>query len=607
MADEDERHISQDGVFGPILLRSSTPPPSEKVSTFLRGMENVRRVSKPVSNYGSEFEHMPSANWESAQMSLMGGRPVTIPDDAQDIHDLNEELFNNGDSEMSYEGALNNNARANSRFEDQGDDNGEDIESVMQEHASVMQTPRQMPQQILSPGKAFRNGKLIDSSSSWGNKGPLPVNAPVPQQRQYTGGSVTQAPINHGPTPATPFIHIQPPTSGAPSRTGSRVALSDTGRSRNAAPPPRSQASEAEPSVPNDTASEADTVRGAPAQEFIVNERPSSRAPSRSGSQAPSRAQSRARSRAEPPAAVPQDPQRALSPTGGTERSRAHSQTPSKVPLPSSPSGGSHYIPLHMDGKSPSRAGSRAGGSIAGSARPSSPLRNGVQPMQPMPTGNSVASKQTSPSKARTQTATSVKSHQTGTTDRPPVRTIQVAAHTPSGKAKLTSQPPPGQSRATSRVSKRSGLSKEASRRDDYDDDYDVDTQMRSLVMHDNPSRDLVTEIDLTRTPRTSYTAFTNPSTLAHEVNASHFHDEELCILLHAADNPSTHDVVRKVLRKGVRDRVKRLGLDHERELALARKHHREGVHRRKALKATTVDGHSPDVRIFSPFRRLLI
>ena len=100
-------------------------------------------------------------------------------------------------------------------------------------------------------------------------------------------------------------------------------------------------------------------------------------------------------------------------------------------------------------------------------------------------------------------------------------------------------------------------------------DDWGVEDQMKSLVMHDNPSRDQVTEIDLTRTPRTSYTAFTTPSVLAGEVSASHFHDEELCILLHAADNPTTHDVVKKVLRKGVKDRVKKLGLDHQHEVCL--------------------------------------
>lgn len=192
--------------------------------------------------------------------------------------------------------------------------------------------------------------------------------------------------------------------------------------------------------------------------------------------------------------------------------------------------------------------------------------------------------------KTRSQSGMSAHSRRTTATNEPPTITVQV---TPTGQLDSTgvrprqsklSAPPPGagHSRSNSRVSKRSGLSKETSRRteNDDDDDDDYDNQNKSLVMHDyhghghghshNHSRghDVVTEIDLTRTPRTSYTAYTTPSVLAHEVNASHFHDEELCILLHAADNPATHDVVRQVLRRGVRERVKRLGLDHQREVS---------------------------------------
>lgn len=179
--------------------------------------------------------------------------------------------------------------------------------------------------------------------------------------------------------------------------------------------------------------------------------------------------------------------------------------------------------------------------------------------------------------KTRSQSAMSMHSHRTATTNDPPTVTVQVTPNGAlnstgprSGKTKLSAPPADaGHSRSGSRVSKRSGLSKETSRRTEDDDDDGYNSQMKSLVMHDNPSRDVVTEIDLTRTPRTSYTAFTTPSVLAHEVNASHFHDEELCILLHAADSPTTHDVVRKVLRKGVRDRVNRLGLDQQREVSL--------------------------------------
>lgn len=56
---------------------------------------------------------------------------------------------------------------------------------------------------------------------------------------------------------------------------------------------------------------------------------------------------------------------------------------------------------------------------------------------------------------------------------------------------------------------------------------------------------------------RTSYA----PSTLEPEVVNSHFHDMDLCILLHQMDDLSTHEVVKKALRKAVRQRVKKLGM----------------------------------------------
>ena len=70
------------------------------------------------------------------------------------------------------------------------------------------------------------------------------------------------------------------------------------------------------------------------------------------------------------------------------------------------------------------------------------------------------------------------------------------------------------------------------------------------------------------RTPRTSYSL--SPSQLAAEVNRSHFHDEDLCVLLHAADDPETPDAVRKALRKAVKGRVKKLGLESEDQVSFA-------------------------------------
>lgn len=71
--------------------------------------------------------------------------------------------------------------------------------------------------------------------------------------------------------------------------------------------------------------------------------------------------------------------------------------------------------------------------------------------------------------------------------------------------------------------------------------------------------------MDMIRTPRTSYSV--SPSALGAEVNKSQHHDEELCVLLHAADDPELPDVVRKAVRKAVRSRLKKLGVDDEEQV----------------------------------------
>jgi hypothetical protein len=65
------------------------------------------------------------------------------------------------------------------------------------------------------------------------------------------------------------------------------------------------------------------------------------------------------------------------------------------------------------------------------------------------------------------------------------------------------------------------------------------------------------------RTPRTSYAA-----TSALESNQfTHYHDMNLCILLHQLDDPSQHEVVKKAVRKAVKARVKQLGMKYDNEV----------------------------------------
>jgi hypothetical protein len=68
--------------------------------------------------------------------------------------------------------------------------------------------------------------------------------------------------------------------------------------------------------------------------------------------------------------------------------------------------------------------------------------------------------------------------------------------------------------------------------------------------------------LEVLKTPRTSYTV--SPSVLADEVSRTHYHDEDLCILLHAAEDPNQHEVIRKAVRKAAKMRINRLGIEDE-------------------------------------------
>ncbi|THH30805.1 hypothetical protein EUX98_g3389 [Antrodiella citrinella] len=65
---------------------------------------------------------------------------------------------------------------------------------------------------------------------------------------------------------------------------------------------------------------------------------------------------------------------------------------------------------------------------------------------------------------------------------------------------------------------------------------------------------------------RTSYAFSAATSMLEPDVQNSHFHDGELCQLLHALDDRKIADSVKKAVRKAVRARVKKLGMKYDNE-----------------------------------------
>ena len=78
----------------------------------------------------------------------------------------------------------------------------------------------------------------------------------------------------------------------------------------------------------------------------------------------------------------------------------------------------------------------------------------------------------------------------------------------------------------------------------------------------DDEEARIVNDALAAQTPRTSiYAAPLEPDI------TNHFHDMELCILLHQENDPAQHEVVKKALRKAVRQRVKKLGMKYDNEV----------------------------------------
>ena len=101
----------------------------------------------------------------------------------------------------------------------------------------------------------------------------------------------------------------------------------------------------------------------------------------------------------------------------------------------------------------------------------------------------------------------------------------------------------------------------------DHEEQTPVQSRTQSQVDEDldEEEEEMVRTI-LSRTPRTSMA----PSALEPDIHNSHFHDMELCELLHSLEAPNLPEVVKKAVRKAVRARVKKLGMKSDNEVSPA-------------------------------------
>lgn len=105
--------------------------------------------------------------------------------------------------------------------------------------------------------------------------------------------------------------------------------------------------------------------------------------------------------------------------------------------------------------------------------------------------------------------------------------------------------------------------SRQIQQHDYQNGDGDLTPRAHSPIDLDQEEREIVNAaLAASRTPRTSYYA----ASLEPEV-ANHYHDMELCVLLHQENDPAAHEFVKKALRKAVRQRVKKLGMKYDNEV----------------------------------------
>ncbi|KAJ3748703.1 hypothetical protein DFH05DRAFT_589324 [Lentinula detonsa] len=103
------------------------------------------------------------------------------------------------------------------------------------------------------------------------------------------------------------------------------------------------------------------------------------------------------------------------------------------------------------------------------------------------------------------------------------------------------------------------------------------------------------------RTPRTSYYT---PSALDAEVQQSSFHDNELCILLHQLKAPQTHELVRKVVLKAVKQRMKKLSMKYDNESI---KHYQKTYHNHDPIEELPVEDSDEPPRWASDLKREIL
>ncbi|THV05067.1 hypothetical protein K435DRAFT_745865 [Dendrothele bispora CBS 962.96] len=546
------------------LVRSTTPGPSEKVLKYLDGMSRESVETPQESNvdpddYNEPMAKTPSRNGIYSPKSQNG----------QILQDL-------ANSPVSYE-----QLSAGRPLEDDGDDIGSDV-----------QQRSETPLPVREPGPHDPPGPHYESyGSSFGNMGVLPPED-YPSHNAYgystwnpawTDGSRTETPWNAHPGNVANLTPL--PESVASPRVAS-VAISvesPSSKSRTRFSHAASRSSQRAPSPPTSPKSASRTPSKAPTRVTEPDGRPLSPVSMKSRSSA-TRKSTTGKGTPYPP--LPE------SRVGDDEYDtlmtpRARSKAPSVAPSDSlsqvyqkrarkeaSNVNGSE-VPVNEATFSPRSAhqslqngnGRAMSPGVAHSqhSRPFSPYKYGpttadllesavrgramVIPEEPEKPPSVALSKAPS-SKVSTHVSKPPSATPSHRSRQSEVRTVSKApSKVPSVAASNHT--------ARTQASRREGNATPTPSRVKSPDTEELNQEEARIV------EQAIASASASRTPRTSYYT---PSALDAEIAQSSFHDMELCILLHQLKNPATHEFVRKVVLKAVKQRMKKLSMKYDNE-----------------------------------------
>ncbi|KAJ7084369.1 hypothetical protein B0H15DRAFT_888480 [Mycena belliarum] len=553
------------GVLSPILMRSSTPGSNEKVLNYLEGM----------SREGNEADDTPPRSIADAEeYQKHPGRnglysPAARSRNSEALRDL-------ANSPVSYDGRLN---QGGAHLADEVEEDGDDDDSVEQNgqrsefggHALPIRGPAFNPNE---PGPNDAPGPRYpsyDSGPSFGNLGPMPddvsafrdvmlstwtpdwtqVNKPMPDIPAANPGGLTPG-----------YARIPLPESVAsPRATSVNIDVESPSSPTSRAIP--SQASRKAPTVRSEHHASASGSQK-PLQGATEDNRPWSPMSARSrvttktratekGTVYPALPESRM---GEDHISSPSSPTRSKAVRSKAPSSESPSQTKvqqstGKSPSRKEPSNVNRSIHNGADPNegnlsprssprnvaSPTRS-AFSGGGQSHQNRPFSPYRHAPTTedlLHAAIRGRALALPDTS---EQVKAPSPVKSAAPSK-----AASVMPSAVHPSGKASSVARSHETASAAGSGVNQRRPHSP-------------------TLELNQEEAQ-IVQEALASRTPRTSHYA---PSALGSDIVRSHFHDMDLCVLLQQESDPNVHEVVKKALRKAIRQRVKRLGMKHDNE-----------------------------------------